>query len=729
MLRVRVLGELALELDGAALPPPGAPPGAALLGWLALHPGTARARRGGGAPVAGRARRERAHEPAHGARRRCGARSATRHLVADPRRGRPRATTCGSDARAFDALARAGRLDDALALVPRAAARRPGRRVGRTPRATSTATRRAARSTALADRREAAGDPRRRGRADPRAVAARPLAEDAHRAADRAGWPRPATAPRRSPPTSACASGCGASWGSRRRRRRARWSRRSAAPAAAAPPLPAPAGARRASQPVRRPRRARCDAAARRRSTTPRRPAGGVVGAGRRRAGDRQDAPGRRARARRARATAPPCSTAAADEEPLAPYQPFAEALRPHCGRSPTSCAAWRSPASSALVPDRRPAARARRRRPRPAASATGCSRPPPRCSADAAAERPVLLVLDDLHWADRPTLLLLAPPGARAQLGPLLILGTYRESELGGTRWRRARRPAAATAACERIAPRGLDERDVDALVDGWLGAARAGGLAGSRATSETGGNPFFVEEVLRHLLGAGAARRVGVPESVREVARAAARRALGEPARATRLLGSRRSPGRELRRSTLLEAAGDAAARRARSTRSTRRSRAHLIREEPGRPLRVRPRARARGALRQPGRAPRAAARPLAEALERAGGDDAELARHYLLARRRRPRRSVATPPAPAGTRVARARLRGGRAPLRARRSSRPATARARAELLLGLGEAHLRARRRRGLARALLGGRGGGPRGGDAGRSRAPRSGAAA
>ncbi|MGH2841570.1 MAG: AfsR/SARP family transcriptional regulator [Solirubrobacteraceae bacterium] len=39
MLRVSLLGEVALELDGQALAPPASPAARALLGWLALHPG------------------------------------------------------------------------------------------------------------------------------------------------------------------------------------------------------------------------------------------------------------------------------------------------------------------------------------------------------------------------------------------------------------------------------------------------------------------------------------------------------------------------------------------------------------------------------------------------------------------------------------------------------------------------------------------------------------------
>ena len=55
-----------------------------------------------------------------------------------------------------------------------------------------------------------------------------------------------------------------------------------------------------------------------------------------------------------------------------------------------------------------------------------------------AAAERPLLLALDDLHWADEPTLRLLAHLARRPQPAPVLLLGAYRQTELrrGRLRW-----------------------------------------------------------------------------------------------------------------------------------------------------------------------------------------------------------------------------------------------------------------------------------------------------
>ena len=48
-----------------------------------------------------------------------------------------------------------------------------------------------------------------------------------------------------------------------------------------------------------------------------------------------------------------------------------------------------------------------------------------------AAARRPALLVLDDLHWADPPTLLLLRHLGRMVERAPVLVLVTYRDTEV----------------------------------------------------------------------------------------------------------------------------------------------------------------------------------------------------------------------------------------------------------------------------------------------------------
>ena len=125
-----------------------------------------------------------------------------------------------------------------------------------------------------------------------------------------------------------------------------------------------------------------------------------------------------------------------------------------------------------------------------------------------AAGEEGVVLVLDDLHWADKPTLQLLRHVVGHGQALRALIIGTYRESDVSRTHplselladLRRERR-------VERVALRGLEEGDVAEIMERAAGhALDAPGLAlAGQVARETDGNPFYTGELLRHLLEAG--------------------------------------------------------------------------------------------------------------------------------------------------------------------------------------------------------------------------------
>ncbi|MGI8553090.1 MAG: ATP-binding protein, partial [Dehalococcoidia bacterium] len=154
----------------------------------------------------------------------------------------------------------------------------------------------------------------------------------------------------------------------------------------------------------------------------------------------------------------------------------------------------------------------------------------------NAAQARPLLLLLDDLHWADTASLRLLQFLVQRLGDAPLLLVGTYRDTDLD------RRHPLAEvlpslrrTTAFERLLLHGLSREEVEGLM-----AARAGhalDAAGQRLAEalhrETEGNPFFIGEVLRHLtetgrlrqtdgrwsVAAGSIAELGIPEGVREV------------------------------------------------------------------------------------------------------------------------------------------------------------------------------------------------------------------
>jgi class 3 adenylate cyclase/tetratricopeptide (TPR) repeat protein len=150
-------------------------------------------------------------------------------------------------------------------------------------------------------------------------------------------------------------------------------------------------------------------------------------------------------------------------------------------------------------------------------------------------AEQPVLIVLDDLHWADRATVQLLRQVASAEQPLRVGVLGTFRDSEIG-TDHPVSELLAALhrTGGAERIALRGFGDDEVLALLETIAGHEMddQGVALRDALLAETAGNPFFVAEILRHLAESGAIyqrdgrwvadadlRAVGLPVSVREV------------------------------------------------------------------------------------------------------------------------------------------------------------------------------------------------------------------
>jgi len=128
---------------------------------------------------------------------------------------------------------------------------------------------------------------------------------------------------------------------------------------------------------------------------------------------------------------------------------------------------------------------------------------------AELSAQGPVLLVLDDLHWADAGTLLLLRHLVVTDAVPGMMVVATYRDTELDRTHPLSAmlgelRRRAEVT----RIALGGLDAGEVTQLMTQTAGhdLAEDGMALAMAVQAETGGNPFFVGEVLRHLAESGA-------------------------------------------------------------------------------------------------------------------------------------------------------------------------------------------------------------------------------
>jgi len=145
----------------------------------------------------------------------------------------------------------------------------------------------------------------------------------------------------------------------------------------------------------------------------------------------------------------------------------------------------------------------------------------------NASLRQPHVLVLDDLHWADKPSLLLLQFMARELRGSRLLVLGTYRDVEL-----RRAH-PLSQTLAeltreglSQRILLRGLTEHDVKRFIEITAGIQPPESLV-QAVYRETEGNPFFVNEIVRLLVTDGRLEHpetvstwsVTIPQGVREV------------------------------------------------------------------------------------------------------------------------------------------------------------------------------------------------------------------
>ena len=230
------------------------------------------------------------------------------------------------------------------------------------------------------------------------------------------------------------------------------------------------------------------------------------------------------------------------DEDPAIPYQPFVEALDGYVTHT---------------APDRLLAHAGRhggdlaRMLPRLAERVPGL---PEAMKAEADVERhhlfeavraflaaiaqdaPVVFVIDDLHWAAKPTLLLLRHlTRDDADVRGVLMLATYRDTDLGrGHPLADALGDLRRSSDVERLDLQGLDAGEVGAVIELAAGHELDDATASlvHDLYEETEGNPFFLGQTLRHLVETGVivsaegrwVRRpspsgFGIPEGVREV------------------------------------------------------------------------------------------------------------------------------------------------------------------------------------------------------------------
>jgi len=146
------------------------------------------------------------------------------------------------------------------------------------------------------------------------------------------------------------------------------------------------------------------------------------------------------------------------------------------------------------------------------------------RLLAQAATEQPLVVIIEDLHWADTASLQLLAYAAEALHSARVLLLTTVRVPEEAPSGLQ-ACLAALARASARRVHLEGLAPEEVNALV-----ATLAGPLAtdelGAVVADRTDGNPFFAIELVRFLeaegtLTAEAAREMSVPHGVQDVLR----------------------------------------------------------------------------------------------------------------------------------------------------------------------------------------------------------------
>ena len=137
-----------------------------------------------------------------------------------------------------------------------------------------------------------------------------------------------------------------------------------------------------------------------------------------------------------------------------------------------------------------------------------------------------VLLVIEDLHWADAATVGMLGHVVRTVGWAPLLVAGSRRDDEPGEAALGDLLDELGRAHRLERVAVPGLSAQEAGRLAGAWLHAEPARALA-DVLHRRTGGNPLFVEALARHLVeshpedGADLAAAAGteVPEGVRAV------------------------------------------------------------------------------------------------------------------------------------------------------------------------------------------------------------------
>lgn len=136
---------------------------------------------------------------------------------------------------------------------------------------------------------------------------------------------------------------------------------------------------------------------------------------------------------------------------------------------------------------------------------------------ASASLAQPLLVVLDDLHWADAASVKLLEFAAQHTWFERLLLVGAYRDVEVDSPQHRLRPLLAPLNVKATTVVLPGLEPEAVAELMTRTLGSRPDDALS-AEVHRRTGGNPFFVEQSaqLWHSEGAGFAAAPGVAEAV---------------------------------------------------------------------------------------------------------------------------------------------------------------------------------------------------------------------
>ena len=131
---------------------------------------------------------------------------------------------------------------------------------------------------------------------------------------------------------------------------------------------------------------------------------------------------------------------------------------------------------------------------------------------------QPIVLVLENLHWADRSSLLLLEFVAREIESAHLLLIGSYRDVEvskrhpLSETLGRLVREPA-----CHRLELSGLNRVQVEQLLKTASGVTSSSHVV-ETVYKRTAGNPFFVTQIAQLIAQEGGEWSGDIPQALRD-------------------------------------------------------------------------------------------------------------------------------------------------------------------------------------------------------------------